>query len=267
VIDELARELARVGIHGRRRERILTEFADHLACDPEAKLGDPRRLAAQFADELASETARHVALGTFGALAVVAIAVGVPQVTLPTVPDITSGRSAFLVGPAALAMVIGSQIAFVAGTLAAVRALRLKGPHEVTIVRRRVAVALAAGALTALGSALYAVNFWNVVPDWWVGLAVLGATAAALPLAASAYAYTQASGVAVSTGDPAPGLSADLGPLARPALIGAAAMVAMLLATSILEGSLVEGAIRAAFEGLLFTACFITLRRPLALTG
>jgi len=39
VIDELARELASVGIRGRRRERILTEFADHLTCDPEAQLG------------------------------------------------------------------------------------------------------------------------------------------------------------------------------------------------------------------------------------
>lgn len=267
MIDELARELALVGIHGRRRERILTEFADHLACDPEAKLGDPRHLAAQFADELASDAARRAAFGTFAALAVVAFAVGVPQLTLPSVPDITGGRSVFLVGPATLAMVIGSQIAFVAGTLAAVRALRLKGPHEVTLVRRRVAVALAAGALTALGSAVYAVNFWNVVPDWWAGLAVVGAAAAALPLGASAYAHARASGVAVSTGGPAPGLSADLGPLARPVLIGAAAMVAMLVATSILEGSLVEGAIRAAFEGVLFTACFLTLRRPLALTG
>jgi hypothetical protein len=267
VIEDLARELARVGIQGRRRERILTEFADHLACDPEAKLGDPRSVAEQFADELASDGARRAALSTFAALAVVAVAVGVPQLTLPTVPDITAGRSAFLVGPATLAMVIGSQIAFAAGTLAAMRALRLQGPHEVTVVRRRVAVALAAGALTALGSALYAANFWNVVPDWWAALAVAGAAATALPLGASALASARRSGVAVSTSDPARGLSADLGPLARPALIGAAAIAAMLVATSVLEGSLVEGAIRAAFEGVLFIACFLTLRRPLALTG
>src|SRR3954468_1002587 len=104
MIEELSRELRRVGIRGRRRRRILTEFADHLACDPDAALGDPRQLAAQFADELAGDAARRTALGTFAALAVVAFAVGLPQLTLPTVPDLTSGRSAFIVGPATLAL-------------------------------------------------------------------------------------------------------------------------------------------------------------------
>jgi hypothetical protein len=46
VIDELARELTLVGVRGCRRERILDEFADHLACDPDAQLGEPRQLAA-----------------------------------------------------------------------------------------------------------------------------------------------------------------------------------------------------------------------------
>jgi hypothetical protein len=65
VIDELARELTLVGVRGRRRERILDEFADHLACDPGAQLGEPRQLAAQFADELASDAARGTAFGSF----------------------------------------------------------------------------------------------------------------------------------------------------------------------------------------------------------
>jgi hypothetical protein len=267
VIEELSRELARAGIRGRRRRRILTEFADHLACDADAALGDPRQLATQFADELAGDAARRTAFGTFAALAVVAFAVGVPQLTLPTVPDIAGGRSVFIVGSATLALVIGSQVAFAAGSLAALRALRFNGSHEVGLVRRRVAVALGAGALTAVGSAVYAVNFWNVVPDWWALLAVAAAAAAALPLGASALAYANAGGIAVSANDPPRGLSADLGPLAHPALIGGAATLAMLVATAVLEGSIVAGAIRAGFEGVLFAACFFALRRPLALTG
>jgi hypothetical protein len=266
VIAELRHELTAVGIRGRQRDRILAEFADHLACDPDAELGDPRTLAAQFADELAIDSARRSALWTFGALAIVAFAVGVPQVTLPIVPDIAGGRSLLLVGPATLAIVIGSQVAFVAGCLAALRALRLGGPQDVTLVRRRVTVALAAGALTAGGSAAYAVNFWSVVPGWWAVLAVVCASGAALPLAATAFASTWAGSLKVSQPEPSRGLSADLGPLARPWAIGAAAVVAMLAGTSIGEGSLVEGVLRAGFEAVAFAVCFVTFRRYLALT-
>jgi hypothetical protein len=267
VIDDLARELTRVGIRGRCRDRILAEFSDHLACDPGAELGEPRQLAAQFAGELASDAARRNALTTFAALAVVAFAVAVPQVTLPTVPDITAGRSALLLGPATLAMIIGSQIALAAGSLAALRALRFTGPHDVALVRRRVGVALGAGALTALGSALYAVNFWSVVPGWWAALAVAAAAVGAVPLGVAAFASARAGAVAVSTSEPPRGLSGDLGTLARPAVIGAVAMFAMLVGTGIVERSFLEGAIRAAFEGAAFAACFFALRRPLALTG
>jgi hypothetical protein len=42
-------------------------------------------------------------------------------------------------------------------------------------------------------------------------------------------------------------------------------MLVMLVGTGVAERSLVEGAIRAAFEGLAFVACFLALRRPLAL--
>jgi hypothetical protein len=262
VIDELGRELARAGIRGRQRERILSEFADHLACDPEAQLGDPRALAAQFAEELAADTARRSALWTFGALALVAAAVAVPQFVLPTVPDLTGGRSSLLVVPAVLGLVLASQIAFAAGCLAALRALRR--PQDVAVVRRRTAVALAAGAATAAGSALYAFNYWSNVPQWWALLVVATAGAAALPLAAAAFTQARASAIAVAP-RPTPGLSADLGPLARPALIGTAAVLAMLTWTAAVEGSLFEGVLRGAFEAVAFALCFFATRRSLAL--
>jgi hypothetical protein len=43
-------------------------------------------------------------------------------------------------------------------------------------------------------------------------------------------------------------------------------VVAMLAGTSVLEGSAIEGLIRAAFEGALFAVCFVAFRRPLALS-
>ena len=267
MIDDLSRELAAVGIRGRRRARILAEFSDHLACDADARLGDARMLAAQFADDLATEAARRTAYATFGALGAVALAVGLPQLTLPTAPDITGGRSAFLVGPATLAMILGAQVAFAVGCLAALRALRFRGVHEVALLRRRIAVALAAGSLTAAGSAIYAVNFWNVVPRWWAILAVSTAAIAAAPLAATAFAFARAGEIQVSRRDMPAGLGADLGPLARPALIGGAATLAMFAATSLVEGSVLEGLIRGAFEACAFAVCFLALRRPLALSS
>ena len=267
MIEELARELSAVGIRGRRRERILAEFADHLRCDPEADLGEPRALAGLFADDLASESARHNAFATFAALAALAVAVGISQLTLPTVPDITGGRSAILVVLGTLGMVVGAQIAVAAGCLAAVRAVRFGGVRDVALVRRRIAVALGAGALTAAGSALYAVNFWDDVPRWWALLTVGGAGAAVVPLAAAAVALGRARALVVSREDAPRGLSADLGPLAHPALVGATAVCAMLAATAVLEGSVVEGLLRGAFEATAFVTCFFALRRPLALTG
>jgi hypothetical protein len=265
LIAELARELAAVGIRGRQRERILAEFADHLACDPAAELGDPHELAQQFADDLAVHSTRRAAFWTFGGLAVVAVAVTAPALVQPTVPDITSGRSLLLVGPATLALVIGAQVAFAAGCLAVLRALR--HPEDVALVRRRTIVALAAGAATALGSALYAVNFWGVVPAWWALACICAAGFAALPLALPTLEWMRVRGVHVSRRGSGRGLSGDLGPLARPLLIGGGAALLVLAGTSVAERSLVEGSIRAGFEAAAFAACFLALRRPLALTG
>jgi hypothetical protein len=272
VIRELSRELAAVGIRGRRRERILTEIADHLACDPAASLGEPRALAKQFADELATDSARRTAVGTFAALAITALALAVPQVSLPTVPDITAGRSILLAGPAAFAMVLGAQVAFAAGSLAAMRALRVRRARtlpdgEVTVLRRRTAVALAAGGAVVAGSVLYVVNFWALVPAWWAALALATGLAAVVPLGIAALAHFRASTLHVTERAPAAGLSADLGPAARPWLIGAAVVLVMFAGTSVAERSAVEGALRAGFEAAAFAGCFFAFRRPLALSG
>jgi hypothetical protein len=64
-VQELSRELARVGVHGRLRRRIVAEIGDHLACDPDANLGEPSELARQFADELGTTRARSAGFRAF----------------------------------------------------------------------------------------------------------------------------------------------------------------------------------------------------------
>ena len=49
-LPALDRELSAAGVRGRQHERILAEYGDHLACDPNAQLGSPVELARQFAD-------------------------------------------------------------------------------------------------------------------------------------------------------------------------------------------------------------------------
>jgi len=51
-LSDLRRELAARGIRGRLADRIVAEFADHLACDPDANLGTPEEIAERFAAEL-----------------------------------------------------------------------------------------------------------------------------------------------------------------------------------------------------------------------
>ena len=270
MIEQLRRELGAVGIRGPRRDRILAEFADHLACDPAAELGEPRALAEQFANELATTGARRAAFGTFTALSLVAVAFVGTQAVLPTSPDIAGGRSVLLAALATLGMVVGAQVAFASGSLALLRALRLRRESvlpigEVVLLRRRTATALAAGAATVAGTALYAFNFWAQVPGWWSVLTVGVAGATLLPLAVAAGSHLQTASVAVSRSGPAAGLAADIGPFARPWLIGAAAVGAMLVASSIAERSLVEGVLRAAFEAVAFVACLLAFGRFLGL--
>jgi hypothetical protein len=111
------------------------------------------------------------------------------------------------------------------------------------------------------------VNFWSDVPHWWAVLAVAAAGAAALALVVPAFAYMRAGRLRFSCTKTVRGLSADLGPLAQPLLIGGAATLLVLAGTSVAEGSFVEGVLRAGFEACVFAMCFIALRRPLALTG
>ena len=66
-------ELARVGIRGGLADRIEAELDDHLACDPNADLGEPRVIAQRFADELRLPRTRRAAYLGFAGLAAAAL--------------------------------------------------------------------------------------------------------------------------------------------------------------------------------------------------
>lgn len=162
-LNALESELKQAGIPPRRRARILTEFSDHLHENPEAELGVPRELARQFADELGTRLARVTAYRAFGVLAVAATVLGVMF--------IEGGRtwggwvgygshptSAYMPSwwvPLMVVWFISAQVAFAAGSLALLRAWRLRrqtviSAADAAILNRRVAVGLAAGAVTML---------------------------------------------------------------------------------------------------------------------
>lgn len=173
-LDALESELTAAGIPARRRRRILTEFADHLNESPTAALGAPRDLARQFADELGTRLARTTAYRAFIALAVAAAAL--------VVMFFTGGRSNGWVGygsfngnpterwyiPMLFVCVVAAQVALAAGSLALIRAWRLRRQTVIShadalILNRRAAVSLVAGAVAMLVMPL---TFFGFLQPW-----------------------------------------------------------------------------------------------------
>ena len=162
-LQALESELKQAGVPPRRRARILTEFADHLHENPDAELGAPRLLARQFADVLGTRLARLTAYWAFGVLAVAAIVL--------VVMFFEGGRtwggwvgygshpwSGYIPSwwvPLMIVWFISAQLALAAGSLALLRAWRLRdqaviNAADAAILRRRTAVGLIAGAVTML---------------------------------------------------------------------------------------------------------------------
>ena len=127
-LNDLDAQLARAGIRGARRKRIVAEFADHLSGDRDADLGDPTALATQFADELGTSFARTAAFQAFVALALAGILVVVRAVALlPLTANAlgTADTVLFLISA------IAAQVALVAGGLGLLRALQLRGRESI----------------------------------------------------------------------------------------------------------------------------------------
>ena len=233
-MNGLRRELAARGIRGRLASRIDAELDDHLACDPQARLGEPAEIAERFAVELRGVRTRRASIGTFAALAATALLLFVLARNGGGGPAVGLGILAF------------GQIAFVAGTLAVLRALRGRSAGDFRVAQRRATVALVAGAGVLV----------CIAPVGLAGLPLLAAAAVATRRAA-----------ALTPAEPAQGLTADFGPHARLVLLalGLVAVAGVAYQGVAFEGSAWEGVIRAAIEAGGLAAGVAILRAPLAL--
>ncbi len=284
-LGRLGSELGARGVPRRERLRIALEFEDHIACEPgcEDRLGDPRELAVSFAEELASARTRRSALQGFAALALVAVVLALSQLMIGRAggyPGFDHGLSLALFIPALVGMFVTPQVALVAGSLAAVRALRRRhSPRlpaaEIRLIERRARVALLAGMATVGGLELYVVNFSRVLPAWY--LAVIGGSAAVagLVVGAAVRGLSRARGIVSG----APGATGDVYddlPVLRWSWLrrrawrlGAIGSLAVAALVTVLEAkaerSVSEGLQRGIAEGLVAAAGYALLGRVVGL--
>jgi hypothetical protein len=147
-------------------------------------------------------TPSRVALGRDG---VAAAALVISQLALASVgySGFNNGLTVALFIPALIGLFVAPQVALVAGTLAALRAVRRRRETtlpaaELRLIRRRARVALGAGSGVVGGLGLHMINFGHVLPVWWLALVGgLGAVAAGA-LFAAATSLARASGPEVS---------------------------------------------------------------------
>ena len=278
-LESLARELAQVGIRGRLRRRIVAEFADHLACDTSAALGAPSTLARQFADELGTSRARVAALRAFGALALAGLLFGFAVTSAAARGGVGRVNVSAPIAALMLGCILAGQVAFVAGGLGLLRALRLRRDSvictaEASVLARRAGVGLAAGAVTmlalpaiALGAPHAFSSAWRVYAFVATGVGV-GAMLLAVPAVVAAVRVRPL--VDGRAGD----LFSDLGPLVpsavdaspwRFALLVALALAIVTAAVGVAGNDPYDGALRGLFEGAGCLAGFATLGRYLAL--
>jgi hypothetical protein len=279
-VERLGAELAARGVGRRRRTRILAEIDDHLACDPGADLGAPGELARQFADELGTSLARRAAFTAFCALAVAGAGFAAAFVTQAggrLARALGSGTSLADIG--AGVMVLAAQVAFVAGTLAALRAFRLRRAaavprSEAGVLLRRAGVGLAAGAAVMVGLALAALGLRGYIAGWWVTLALTAAAVGTAALVCAVPSVLSAARVMPSLEGSAGDLYDDLGPLVPSELRGrpwrftlvVAAAVALLIALAgAIQSDGFDGALRGAADGAACLAGYGVLGRYLGL--
>jgi hypothetical protein len=278
----LGEELGRVGIRGRLRGRILAEYADHLACDPEAQLGEPAALARQFADELGSTRARRAAASGFGALALAGVLFGAAFVTSDALYGVTP-RGASVVGTIALAVgIVFAQVSFVAGTLAALRWVARRGAGvlpaaEATVVVRRAAVGVICGIVTMASLGTAAIAYQRFQAGTWVTFAVVLAAVGIAALLASLPSIWEATRVRPVAGGEAGDIFDDLGVVAgflpaflrgrpwRLAVSVAVAVAFVITLVAVPAQDAYDGALRGILDALLCLAGFATLGRYLGL--
>lgn len=279
-LDALRVELVSAGITGRRSDRILTEIADHLACDPAAQLGSPRDIARQFADELGTLHARRAAGRSFAALAIAGLLFGAAFAGSPAAAFGAAPAGAPLLGQLARGVaILAPQLAFVAGLLAALRAMRGRkrgviAAAEARVILRRATLATAAGLATSLSLGAIALVFADHVSSGWQALALIASGVGTVALVTVLPALWAAARLRpVAPGD-AGDMFDDFGPVVPARLSGRPWRVAILVAAAVavavaLAGAagddLYDGIARGVADGLVCLGGFATLGRYLGL--
>ena len=282
-LSEFDEELGARGVRRAVRERLVAELADHQACEdgtstPIAltRLGAAREIAGQCADELATDEGRRSAFIAFGALAVAAVALIATQLGLGAIgyPGYDRGLSSGLSLPSILAIVVGSQVALVAGLLAGWRALRRRGERvlpaaELALIASRTRLSLVAGLAVSLSIGVLAVDYVRVLPAWWLALAFALCGAATVALAGAWRVASHARTTRACAAGPAGDLFDDIPTLrvlrGHPVRLCAGLALASGAATGLFEWhaehSLAEGLQRGVAEALAFSVCFAVLSR------
>lgn len=296
-LDALDERLRTLGVPGAHRRGVVAEARDHLeelsvATDPEtavARFGDVDEVARLVAAELATAATRRAAFDTFGALALVGIAFAGALELLPLAggwPDVFAGRISALGPVVAIALVVLSQVAFVSGCLAALRAVRIRGAGavsgaELSLLRRRSAVALLAGAGTLAALAAFALDDSGLLAGWWVAGTLAVSVLLLVPVSVAGARLALAARPAAQPGGAPGDVFDDLAPvfalepvrrLALPehpwrfALLTAAAVaLAGTFAGWVAEGDVASGFVRGGFEAIALLVCFSLLGRTLGL--
>lgn len=301
-LETLDSELKRAGIPPRRRARIVAEFADHLQQNPQAELGAPRLLARQFADVLGTQLARCTAYWSFGVLAVDAVVLAVMFVGGGRTWGGWVGYGSHPISdyipswwlPLMVLWFISAQLALASGSLALLRAWRLRREAVITaadaaILRRRAAVGLFAGAMTMLvlpatdlmlarpliyrlpgGGVEPAADRWHslfavTTASWWGYVAVIGGPLLVVAMLSMLRMVLAAARMPPHREGDAGDITLDLGmsdaPLtpARIALAVSGAIVLLMLVIGIHSSDPVDGLARGLLDAGLCMIGFVTL--------
>ena len=274
-LDELSRELGRVGIGGGLRKRVLAESEDHLRSDVEAleRFGSAAELANQFAAELGARSSRRAALSAFIALAAAAVVyafsfAGAASAGQPA-PD-TWPLLAQLLLPL---VIVAPQVAFVAGSLGLVRTLRRRErvlpSAELTVINRRTGVALVSGLVTMVALAILSLELRDVSARWWVAVTLVGTALAAPLLVLAGIPLTRASRLRPRVAGDAGDVFDDIGfgrtgPW-RFALVVSIGVGLVVFLAAAAQGDPFDGAVNAAVEALACLSGFALFGRFLGL--
>ena len=282
-LSEFDEELRRRGVRRRVRERLVAELGDHIACEEgqpsnatSTRLGAAREIAGAYADELATDEGRRSAFIAFAALGLTALALIATQMGLGAIgyPGYDRGLSTAISLPSILGIVVGSQVALIAGLLAGWRALRRRRAPvlpaaEIAVIATRTRLALAAGLVVSVCIALLAIDYVRVLPAWWLALAFTLSGATTVALGGAWQIGARASSTLATAPGPPGDLFDDVPPLrvlrGHPVRLWAGLALTSGTAITLFEWhaehSLAEGVQRGVAEMLLFSLCFAALGR------